>query len=122
MGRKKTAIPEWVPGYKVLFPMKTCRRRVSTATPTWLGGRDYPVGTVVTPRPGFGPLAVFSRREDAEEFTLYYSSVLVVPCAYVPSRLRFVQYTDPFSGWTHKRELGDLPPGTRLADAVFCLE
>jgi len=91
-------------------------------------GVRYAPGAVVRPLPGCGPPCVFADRAAAERFArdmnaLHRIDLRVVPCAWVPSAHKEV--------WRHDKQveyveyvydIRDLPPGTALAQAVFCFE
>jgi hypothetical protein len=104
-------LPQWKPGWKVLWGQSREVRVSVVAIPE----TEYPVREVVVRRKGFGPFAVFQSHFHACRFA--WTGNLIVPCAYLPSSYRCV--------WNEHGgsvKLVELPPGTRLARAVFCFE
>jgi len=70
-----------------------------------------------TPAPRCGPLCIFERREDAEDFSLPH--LIIAKCLYKPSNIKYIWTTRKE---TKKWDLWKLPEGTALADSVTCLE
>ncbi len=141
---KEVEIPKecrrWREGWKVLFiAHKKANVRMSSM-PDLPAALAYPKGEIVRRRPGDGPLAVFDNLYDAKAFRGYPNGMfIIVRCLWKPSRARGLWFkailppaspTTTIDGFTddtweyvyHRTPLEDLPPGTRLADAVFCLE
>ncbi len=105
--------PVWFPGWKVV------RERYSAVRSAGRGEVFYPKNDIASPLPGNGPLCVFSRYHEAETFLLAkVRSGNILPVAYILSLAKIA--------WAQTEESIDeedaFPPGTVLADAVFCLE
>lgn len=122
--------PRWEPGFKLL---QDTRMSWATFIPNSL---KYPRGEIVVRPEGFGPMAVFFSKKDLLRFTLCrtFSGLwaiheMAVPCLFIQSsdvRLWQPDYNewggprvDPEDDVYH---ISNLPEGTRLADAVLCLE
>jgi hypothetical protein len=108
----------WKKGWKVL-----CNDRTSAYMYLAHGGVTYNKKEYVVPQKDCGPLCVFTNKHDAEAWVLeflYNAAInkrLIVPCFYKPSNRYIVR--NKVRGATHKNSL---PPGTALADVVYCLE
>ena len=88
------------------------------------GGRIYKTGRWTRPKRGYGPLAVFASYEDAFAWScrvaLYPRDLIVRRCLYKLSQWRTLWYLT-HAGIKIKSAL-TFPTGTKLADAVKCLE
>ena len=121
MWRIIEATQKWLPGWKVIYTEHGWVRK-SVVAEYFEGGIQYPKMQEVTPQWGCGPLAVFTSYEDAVYFCRKFSDVEVeiVPCAYVPSTKKQMWYKLLRIRIT--KELTEAPPGTALAEKVFCFE
>lgn len=88
----------------------------------YVTGVKYPVNEWVEPKHGWGPLAVFKERYNANRFTerlAYYGlRSIIVPCEYKASDKQYLHNQSHSS----TREPEDFPSGTVLAKRVRCLE
>ena len=105
-------------GYKVI--LKYSRESCAAGLTDLDAILKYPRGVEVTPRRGFGPLAVFAFKRDAECFvrdnTILWkrSPCKIAKCDYLSSRRRILRAK------AHAKRI--LPTGTKLAESVTCLE
>ena len=113
---------EWLKGWKVIKENRTSAVRDLKKLCI------YPVG-VITKRPfGCGPLAVFTNKEDAEDFRACMSTAYqprkVVKCVYKQSKDKDLWQRHSLNEFWSKNTLPYqcLPTGTDVADKVKCLE
>jgi len=106
----------WRKGWKVIKKEK--RTSAWSSKPV-----VYEKGKKTTPEKNNGPLAVFTSRKYAEWFRDGMFSEIAVPCKYIPSDYTSMWYWD-----NQNRKISKVmtvygwPTGTKLADAVVCLE
>jgi len=109
------------PGYKVL-------RRVGskgyTSVAMYSGSLFYSRGKIVRPKPGCGPLAVFTDLEYAKRLILWHIHtperyLAIARIKFQRSKEEMVYYRGRFE--TFYANLADLPAGTVLADAVHVI-
>lgn len=111
-----TELREWVPAWKVL------RGDFSAIWWNHAGEVYYGLHDITRPQPGCGPLACFTHLRLAENFrsnepNLYVSrDTVVVQVAILPSKIGKLYSPG------RVRTLGELPPGSILADAVYRFE
>lgn len=106
-------------GWKVLR-----RRPDGLFSVLWINPVRYDFGVDTYPSPGDGPLAVFDRKEDAENFAELvkswspYLDIVVCPCLYAPAKANKI--------WGYilgmRTEQDYLPAGTALAAKVMLIQ
>lgn len=111
---------EWIPGYKVVrYGGSFFLSEGST------GYVSYKPGKVSTRNDGCGPLAVFANRTYAKTFLdgSDGGAIRIMACAYLYSKNQTGLWYRAFgTDIPDTMDVRELPPGTRLADAVYILE